>query len=135
MFDISLFTAQQKRIVEIKKPDGSQIIDKNGESPWIEVFPKGSVQYAKAISAAQQRARDANAKRGIDATEALKANATQLLADCIGDSNFTTPDGTPLRGANAWHSYLDDPTKIIIREQLDAAIGEATMAEHVDFLS
>lgn len=135
MFNINLFTAQQSRIVEIKKPDGSQIIDKNGDSPWIEVYPKGSAQYAKAISAAQQRAKEASAKRGVDATEALKANATQLLADCIGDSNFTGPDGSPLRGANAWHSYLDDPTKIIIREQVDAAIGEATLPEDVDFLS
>ncbi len=134
MFDINLFTAQQSRIVEIKKPDGSQIIDKNGDSPWIKVYPKGSAQYAKAISAAQQRAKDASAKRGVDATEALKANATQLLADCIGDSNFTGPDGSVLRGAEAWHSYLDDPTKIIIREQIDAAIGEATL-ENVDFLS
>ena len=134
MFDISLFTAQQKRIVEIKKPDGTQIIDKNGDSPWIEVFPKGSIQYAKAISAAQHRAKDATTKRGVDATEALKANATQLLADCIGDSNFTGPDGSPLRGANAWRAYLDDPTKIIIRDQVDVAIGEANLEDGVDFL-
>lgn len=135
MFDITKFIAQQSRRVEIKKPDGSPIKNAQGESPWVEVYPKGSAQYAKAIAAAQHRAKEANGKRGVDATEAMQSNATQLLADCVGDSNFTHPDGSPLRGAEAWRHTLADPTMVIIREQLDAAIGEASLPDSVDFLS
>lgn len=131
-FSVSKFAAVQEKKLFLKDDQGNDIADDAGNKPYIVVFPKGSAKYAKAIADQQNRAIKNNFKaRNADD---LQAAGTQLLAACCGETNLTMDDGSPIDSREKWAVLLADPANVIIREQVDAAIGTAEMAVR-DFLS